>query len=176
MNKQHFFKIILLTCLLGYSSTVFSQTTINAANNSAVINGNTFEYSIGEMTLVSTERNNNLIITQGYLQPQQLSSHQDNSSHSTLSDLTDKIKVYPNPTENILFIESSEALAGTITYQLLDASGKIILRKNENQVAGNNKYSLDLSSLAAGSYFLLLHKANTESTVNDLSFKIVKVN
>jgi hypothetical protein len=176
MNKTQFLPLLLVTVFLGFSSITYAQTTINAASNKAVINGVTFDYSIGEMTLVTTERNNNLIVTQGYLQPQPNSSSNDGQAVQThFDDLADQIKVYPNPTENLLFIETNDAIADQVVFQLLDATGRVVLRKNEEQAIGSNKYSLNLSALAAGSYYLILQRATKNSQENTLSFKIQKL-
>jgi hypothetical protein len=176
MNKAPFNSLILVTVFLGFISTANAQTTINAASNTAVINGATFDYSIGEMTLITTERNNNLLVTQGYLQPQSPTSNHDGQVvQSTFGELSDQLKVYPNPTDNLLFIESNVDIADQVTFQLLDATGRVVLRKNEEQAIGSNKYSLNLSALAAGSYYLILHHTTKNSPENTLSFKIQKL-
>ena len=176
MKSNKKIKSILCAGLVIASLSGFSQTTINAASNSAIIDGNIFDYSIGEMTLVSTERNANIIVTQGYLQPNAASSSSptdDSAPPSSLANLANKVSVYPNPTENILYIEMEETSKGSVSLQLLDATGKIVLRKTENFVEGNNKYSLDLSAIAAGNYYLLLRNSNAVAN-KELSYKIQK--
>jgi Secretion system C-terminal sorting domain len=176
MNKTQFLPLLLVTFFLGLTSIAYAQTTINAASHTAIINGATYDYSIGEMTLVTTERNNNLIVTQGYLQPQsKVNTNDGQVVQSNLDNLSDQIKVYPNPTENLLFIETNDAIADQVVFQLLDATGRIVLRKNEEQAIGSNKYALNLSALAAGSYYLILQRATKNSQENTLSFKIQKL-
>ena len=173
-------KILSLASIVFFSAMSlqgFSQQGINVSSHSATINGLKFDYSIGEMTLVTTERNANLIVTQGLLQPSSSGSGADQqpatASGSTLSDL---IKVYPNPTENILFVESVEASAATIQYQLFDAFGKVVLSNNINWEAGPNKLSLDLKSFAAGAYYLMIRKPNAQGNLENYSYKIQKTN
>jgi hypothetical protein len=172
--------IIKTSLLIGFSffaSDVFSQQTLNVAANSAQINGMTFDYSIGEMTIVSTERNANLIVTQGLLQPHGSGSvASDAPSNTTLSDLSDNIKVYPNPTQNILFVETYETQVADYNYQLMDGLGKVVLNKEGQTQIGLNKFTLDLQSLAAGTYYLMLRKPNPTGQLENYSFKIQKLN
>ncbi len=160
-----------------FASNVYSQQTLNVAGNSAQINGMTFDYSIGEMTIVSTERNANFIVTQGLFQPHgSVSAANDAPSNTALSDLSDNIKVYPNPTQNILFVETYETQAADYSYQLMDGLGKVVLNKEGQTRIGLNKFVLDLQSLAAGTYYLMLRKPNPTGTLENYSFKIQKLN
>lgn len=175
MKPIQLLKPSLFLCCALLSLHSMGQTTINAAGNSAKINDMTFDYSIGEMTIISTEKASNIIVTQGLLQPMsKYASPADQADHSAVSNFADHLKVYPNPTENMLFIETVEAVAGEFSYQLLDASGKVVLSQKEQQVNGNNKFSLSLASFAAGSYFLIVNQANTNDTKSNMSYKIQK--
>jgi hypothetical protein len=69
MKKNRKARLVSMAVLALISSDAFCQHTLNVSSHSAAIKGLTFDYSIGEMTLVSTERNANLIVTQGLLQP-----------------------------------------------------------------------------------------------------------
>lgn len=169
---------MLVLLLLGLSSSrIHAQTTFNASSNIATIDGITYEYSIGEMSLVSTEQNSTLIITQGFLQPNGIGSFANESSDaSALSDLSSHIKIYPNPTNHEIFIESMETKTGDVMIQLFDASGKIVLSKNEQQTIGNNTFKIEVNTFAAGNYFLMLTKPNQTGILEKFSYKIQKTN
>jgi hypothetical protein len=165
------------------SVDTFCQQAINVSSNSATINGIKFDYSIGEMALISTERNANLIVTQGLLQPVRQTDEPTGSGSGTQSQpgntasaLSDLIKVYPNPTENILFVESVENTAVNISYQLFDAAGKIVISEKISWKAGPNKFSLDLKNYATGAYYLMISKPNVQGILENLSYKIQKTN
>jgi hypothetical protein len=164
--------VILTFCSLFAKA----QHTINSCGGSAQINGMSFHYSIGEMTLINTAQNPNLIVTQGFLQPIGSENAAMANPANTISTWGDVIKVYPNPTENILNVESVENVAVTINYQLLDALGKIIQNKEMLWKAGPNLLSLDLRPYAAGTYYLIIQKPNPVGTIEKLSFKIQKSN
>ena len=175
--KKYGLKSVLLVSITLVSSNVFSQQTLNVAGNSARINGMSFEYSIGEMTIVSTERNANLIVTQGMLQPSNVPDKtQTSPSANNLNDLADQIKVYPNPTQNILFVETYETQIGDYSYQLFDGVGKIVLSQSGQTIIGLNKFSLDLQSFAGGNYYLMLRKLGPTDEPENYSYKIQKMN
>lgn len=177
MQKKRILKMILLVFISCSSPALFAQQAINVSSHSAKIDGAVFDYSIGEMTSISTEHTAGLIVTQGILQPhataQTGNAPQQNPGLSGNSDL---IKVYPNPTENLLFVESVEPADAAISYSLYDATGKLILNDEVLWKAGANKFSLHLQTLAAGSYYLLIRKSTASATAENFSFKIQKTN
>ena len=66
---------------------------------------------------------------------------------------TSEVRIYPNPTENILHIEA-DGLHNNTTLILIDAIGRNVYESN---IAGNSvREALDISSLASGMYILML--------------------
>ena len=170
-------KTILITSIALFSlltTNSFSQSAINVAGGSATIQGMKFDYSIGEMTIVSTERNAHLIVTQGLLQPTSSGSGASENPSPTHTLNADYVKVYPNPTSNLLYVESYQEVNSKISYQLFDATGKLVLSKEENLQAGSNKITFDMQSYAAGAYYLMIKEVDAENST--LSFKILKTN
>ena len=178
MKNQLKLTALTLCLSLGLLQKVNAQQTINVAGNSAVIYGMTFDYSIGEMTVVSTAKTGNLIVTQGLLQPQTSTGNANttNADNQHLSSMAGKINIYPNPTSNVLYIETKDQSIGTLNYQLFDASGKLVASSKELQQEGSNKYSFNLQSFASGNYFLMIHKSDGNGGIETMSFKIHKTN
>lgn len=175
--KRTNLKHLLLLGISLVSLEGMSQQTINVAGHTAKINGMTFEYSIGEMTLISTERNASLLVTQGLLQPFAASSSSDGSvSSDTHLDVDNPIKVYPNPTSHLLFIESFEESIIDYAYNLYDATGKIVLSRQGQTTVGLNKVELNLQSLASGNYYLMMQKQDANKGIQNYSYKIQKLN
>ncbi|MCX6184338.1 MAG: T9SS type A sorting domain-containing protein [Flavobacterium sp.] len=75
----------------------------------------------------------------------------------------DEFVLYPNPVNDILMIKSSTIIHKISVYNTL---GQLLISKNEN----SNEFSVDLSSLSNGNYFIRLESNNK----NEL-FKIVKM-
>lgn len=72
-----------------------------------------------------------------------------------------ELQVYPNPVENTLFIESSDA--GLISVQIFDARGSVVLSPE----AFENSISIDMSSLVTGVYYAKIG--------NETGLKTIKV-
>lgn len=163
---------ILVVTLLCWNTSTYAQQTLNVSGHSARINGMTFDYSIGEMVLVSTERSSQFIITQGVLQPTSTSATVSEESAGGLDRLTDGIKIYPNPSDNLVFVEWQSLQAGKLSYRLYDATGKVVLSRELEQQIGSNKTSLELGALAVGTYYLMLD--GISGSAEQQSFKIQK--
>ena len=158
-------KIFILLGLSFLTQISFSQNSINVTSNTATVNGIVHDYSIGEMAMIATERNDNLIITQGVIQP--ITASLKTNGKVIKTDLIDFVKVYPNPTKNLLSIELIET--ENISLQLFDALGKLILEmKNRTQ-----KTIIDMTSYSIGNYYLLAF--NPKDQTQKIFFKIQKI-
>jgi hypothetical protein len=78
------------------------------------------------------------------------------------SNLQDAIKVYPNPTNGSVFIETK--FTSPSVFMLMDINGKLI--KQESFV-GNVKVALE--DLNAGVYFIKINTAD-----NSVNYKVIK--
>jgi hypothetical protein len=108
------------------------------------------------------------------LQPNQTTSDQA-TIPSDLNQWQNLVKVYPNPSDNLVYAEWQADKTADCSYQLLDATGKVVLKGNYQQVSGTNKIRLELQSLAAGTYYLMLTGLLAEMSQEQFSFKIQKV-
>ena len=70
------------------------------------------------------------------------------------------IEMYPNPANNLLYIQSGQAIITTI--QVIDILGQTIATKEVNQT----NYQLDVSRMVSGNYILILQ--TTEGTIKKL--------
>jgi hypothetical protein len=62
----------------------------------------------------------------------------------------EQIIPYPNPVANLLTIPVRKTIKGSITVEVFDLSGKLVLTKN--QILGNKKLQVDVASIANGTY------------------------
>jgi hypothetical protein len=86
---------------------------------------------------------------------------------------TEGIKVYPNPTNGIFVVEFDGAAfqkQGT-AIEVVDATGRSILQRPVPSFSGKHSESIDISTSAAGTYFLRVVEAEKVSTQ-----KVVKGN
>ena len=77
-------------------------------------------------------------------------------------EISNNITVYPNPTQAMLYFETSENLSNE-KITVYNISGQIVLQKT---IAAN--HSLDLSTLSNGQYIIQFQNKNNKS------FKIIK--
>lgn len=61
-----------------------------------------------------------------------------------------ELVIYPNPAENVLYLQSNIALS---TIQVVDLSGAIVLQKDG---LGSARISIDVSEISAGVYFITI--------------------
>jgi metal-dependent amidase/aminoacylase/carboxypeptidase family protein len=163
-------KIILTLALLIAGPLIFAQTSLNVVSNSVQIDGTTYEYAIGEMALIQTNQNTNLIVTQGFFQPNNFATKtQSNNALNTENSL---MVAYPNPTKNELFIETSQLITADIKFQLFDGAGKLVLEVQKPKNEGADKFSIQMEKLATGNYFLI---GTTQTTTNSNYKQIFKI-
>lgn len=73
------------------------------------------------------------------------------------SDVKDALVAYPNPVKNNLNITLQPSVRGEVTLRLYNAAGRIM--KLEKVTIGDSGYSLDMSSMQAGTYVLVVEGA-----------------
>ena len=148
INAYVGFKLLLLL-LVALPVSVNGQDVLNASGGSHSFSGGVYEYSIGEMTEISTERNDDIIVTQGLLQIEDISLGVPEESFS-IQNLT----VYPNPTKGELYIKPSLGKSGKLSLKLYDLLGKLVVDRNVYLQTGQEEQVLDLSSLSEATYML----------------------
>lgn len=177
INQSIFPLKTLLSMFMGVGFAFFvlfpngtnAQSTINSSGSSAIISGNLYAYSIGEMVLVSTESSGTLIVTQGVLQA---SGSVLGVEEETL--LEAGLSLYPNPVTNILYLQPNFPDGGELSLQLFDLRGRLILKRKINLQTGTERQELNLSSLQEGAYFLKARLQQNERSQKH-SFKILKL-
>ncbi len=73
-----------------------------------------------------------------------------------------QLKVFPNPASDFVVLESEEPITSVLVYNY---TGQVVMKETIN----NKSYKLDISSLKAGTYFLIM-----ETGSKSVSRQIVK--
>ena len=136
-----------LPALLGSSGGYISNTS------------GELDYTIGEVS-VATFENTNDILTQGFLQ-----GNIDNPNGLYSSEILASLKLYPNPTSDLVQIAGIENIASgytTITNNLGQMISTVPLTKGK----------IDVSNLPAGLYTFKLFDANHELLLTDKLLKL----
>ncbi len=84
------------------------------------------------------------------------------------TDITQEVKVFPNPVNDLLTIKLSQALMSNSSINLYQLNGKIV-SKEFQQGRESNEFIIDLSQISAGLYILVIESENKKAT-----YRIVK--
>ena len=165
-------KFLLNLLIVCFSSSLL----LNAQSiERQVISGSGASYTAGNISIdqtvgeavISTASNSNIIITQGFHQP-------ENSVTISIPE-TDRmvdLKVYPNPTNDQIFLNITKVEAESLKLRMIDLNGKMLLNKANISPIGNIQ-TLDMSAFAAGTYFLLIYDEEG-SAVEQFKIELLK--
>jgi hypothetical protein len=166
--------IILLIpalCIAGFThAQSIGPSTLNSAGGSANISGNTYEYSIGEMAVVSTNTAGSITITHGVLQP--MPNKADGISDIEFAKLN--LNIYPNPASNEINIAITNSDISITGLQLFDVTGKMIIN-DANPKLKNGIYNLPIATYANGNYVLRV-LSDFKNNLHQSAFTITKAN
>jgi len=169
-------KTLMLICFFAWMSghpdargQSITPSIINAAGGGGTIGATKFDYSIGELALVSTYTSSSVVITQGVLQ--------NNKNTTAVNDpgLSGQMAVFPNPASTIVNLEYTGSKAGTIHYRLMDILGKVIVSREATVTPGVTKEQIDIANLAAATYMLEVSFKASNGTEERTSYKIDKL-
>jgi predicted esterase len=63
-------------------------------------------------------------------------------------------KIYPNPTEGFVQLDVTSKVAATATVNVIDMSGRYLYRNKTLFIKGNNRITVNIASLPAGTYII----------------------
>ncbi|MDN6310296.1 MAG: T9SS type A sorting domain-containing protein [Flavobacteriaceae bacterium] len=160
---------ILFSVIFGFVfNDISAQSTVNTSGGSNTLSIGAFDYSIGEMTVVSTQSNANITVTQGLLQ---VESSSLGISEEILSD--QDLTIYPNPTTDLLYIKPSLEGSGELSIKLYDLQGRRVSERTFYLKTGLEKQKIDLSYLQEATYMLSVEFIHAQKNYHQ-TYKIVK--
>ncbi len=169
--KRIYFLFSLMTATLAHSQRI-SPSIINSTGGTASVGKYFVDWSLCEVTLTSTFSTPNLIVTQGVLQNNPDGNPTD--IHNPVS-FKKNVKVFPNPSKDILYMQSEEKSESKFQYALLDINGKIIFNNTTGVSLSETIQAIDLSGLPSGIYILQIRESKKEQSLTQ-SYKVQKIN
>jgi hypothetical protein len=160
MNKKTKYYVALLFSL-GLLTTNAQQATVASGGNASGTTGSV-SYSVGQV-VYTTSTGSNGTVAQGVQQPYEIS---EVLSSPDFSELVKDLKIFPNPTTDVLTLSMSNATNLALDYQMVDMNGKVIL----TQKSIGNETNITVSSFPSAIYFLKITNQNKEVK----TFKIIK--
>jgi hypothetical protein len=168
--------VLLSGIVLSLSVQAQSVTPaiINVAGNSYSKDFFSLDWSVGELSVVESMRSFNglVVVTNGFLQPHSFTDKESEPRTFT----SEELRISPNPTYNQIEVTLSTRQQGIVHLQVYDAHGKIVRTKKFTSYGHGAKELVDLSSFAAGTYFLRINLQPVPgSTPKNGFYKIVKL-
>ena len=146
-------KTLLLFFIIIFSGiTVTAQEVVASSGGSASITGYKVDWTLGEPVIETLPGSVN-ILTQGM--------HQTKLTVTGLEELIIpglEIRVYPNPTSDLLIIEVIQTGNYSFRYELFDITGRKMAMNKMN----SNIEEIDMSNFVSGFYLLQVLNSDSE--------------
>lgn len=178
-----FFYIITVSITSGYGQSQMQQV-INASGGCSQNKGYSVEWNIGELTLVNEMDaiDSSYIFTNGFIQPTdglvQPPLQQSALSFNKVELSLANVRIFPNPTQDIVEIDFANSAPAKIQMQLSDDLGHIIYTKEISSYGLGLVEKINMKGFTKGIYILYIKRLNPVSGRYDLksgSYKIIKL-
>lgn len=155
--------VCIVSCLFFYFGIngIHAQEAFTASGENAKGSGGSMSYSLGQVVYTTNDGNGGTV-SQGVQHPYEI---------MVVTGVTEKsielrIKAFPNPTSNNLYLEIKSIEEKDLIYILCDVQGRCL----EMQKISNSQTLIPLQKHTSGTYFLSIRDGdNTMKT-----FKIIK--
>ena len=152
----------------GYFLITVNVTSTASIGKTVQVNGSTNPVTFGYTTtpnVTNSQTNGAGVKTISASLTQPVSSVSTESA-ITAGNQNTSLSVYPNPANSVIHYSIASSVAGKITVQLFDGSGRMMVARNEVTVTGRNQFMLNVSSLSNGIYHMVVvnSKNNTRLT------------
>ena len=163
-------KNYLILFVLFTSSSIYAQSiapsTINASGGAAIINSNTYEWSIAEMVSVATYSTSSNFVTTGLLQPleEKLSIH-------LLPNNNTAVSIYPNPFTSLISLNVKSDELKDIQIVVKNILGQLVYQQDYALQSNNETIQINLNYLSVGPYVIEVNNSNLNRLLTE---KIIK--
>ena len=137
-----------------------SHQVLSASGGDATGSGGSVAYSVGQI-VYTTSTGTTGSVAQGVEQAYEIYSVGIKETALNIS-----LSVFPNPTSDFLTLKVEDYNNETLSFDLLDEQGKLIL----SEQITNQETQVAMSTLARGSYFINIVQTNKQIQ----TFKIIK--
>lgn len=80
--------------------------------------------------------------------------------HNATVDENSSIRVYPNPANEVLYIETDKETEGMLTVEIFNTTAMLIYSKNIN--AGDKYQAIDISNIRKGIYYIRIRSKDAQ--------------
>ena len=165
--------------LIGISSQSLAQAdvqqVINSSGGAAVNAAFSMDWSIGELALVNEMESpdTKLHLTNGFLQPYSIHPFHKEKSYFEKMD----IKLYPNPTKDIVEIDFMTLQKGKISVTVINDAGRTIFQEELMYNGLGQLHRVHLRNYPAGVYTFYIYLDPLEGQIRKTgAFRVMKIN
>lgn len=155
-------KTLIIACAVLFFS-IYAHAQLTVEPNVVASGGQYYEtdnmtvsWTIGELA-VTTLTGSNLILTQGFQQPVGI------GTGIVKNEFEGTIFVYPNPTQNELFIRFDIERSGNYILELQDVTGRIMSQTQRKPINPGDIIQLNTSTFSPGIYLLKVITSDGQS-------------
>lgn len=144
--------------ILLFSFGAFSQRVTVGTGGVNLLqqgNSNTALQSVGQASVIGNFSSDQYVLSQGFLHP----AERDNIKKE--EKITLHASLYPNPVCDKLIVTFDEVILSTISIEICDLLGKVLLRQDFEAAL---KIEVDLSDYKTGFYFIKIESGNKKLT------------
>lgn len=153
---------------LAANAQSLERQVIASAGGFSTANGVSLSYTVGE-PVIETAVSGSVILTQGFQQPDDITT-----SIKHVSNVSLNYTVFPNPTDDMIFIELQSDIPVEVELSLYDITGRRIIElDNKAMVNGQVREQMDLTQLAPANYILTMSEVGGKVLK---TFKVQKIN
>lgn len=154
--------LLIISFLLCLSLSVFAQETILTSGGDASSTSGSVNYSIGQV-LFSTYADKDASVALGVQHPYEAMTI---VAIKEIQGISLDIKLYPNPANELIFLETMNELDRNFSYFLYDIKGNLL----ENNSLTNRLTTIRIDNYSSSTYLLKIRENNLEIK----TFKIIK--
>lgn len=160
------FTIVYLFSLATSFAQTIAPSIINASGGTAILNSNTYEWSIAEMVSVATYSTTSYFVTTGLLQPleEKLSVHLLPNSNTAVS-------IFPNPFTSIISLNIKSDDLKDVQVLVKNMLGQIVFQQDYVLLNNNETILINLNHLSVGPYVVQVNNTNQNLLITEKIFK-----
>jgi len=161
--------LIAVSGLLGFSaqSQTLSPTVISSSGGFFTSANAMLSVTVAEMTMVQTFTTAGNILTQGFQQPENLTT-----GIAEIPVVSGGILIYPNPSNGNFVLSYINNNYSETSIRIYNLAGQVVLEEEQSPSVGLNTINFDISAYSQGMYILELATANSKGETNSSYHKI----
>jgi hypothetical protein len=152
---------------ISLNAQTLSPMTISSSGGFFSAGSNSLSFTVAEMTMVQSFIQPTNMLTQGFQQPEQLTTDIEENEA-----MLGEVSIYPNPSNGQVNISYNAKTDGDYQIKIFDMLGQVVFAETHGTGIGLNTITLNLDQLGQGIYLLELSSGNIKEKQKSSIHKI----